>query len=162
MDNSTLGFYLGVLFVMVMGVIKAGGLFQVFHTSSDGGRLSLFNMDFDPTERTTLWSTFLPVFTSKCQKTCTYIGYLTLSSGHDKNCEKVLGIEYVPRLYCPRDAFKLNALISTVGYTLLGQLYPLKTVWRLNGLSGPVSYLFYFHRDNNKAIGHIFGIINKR
>ena len=56
-----------------------------------------------------------------------YIGYLTLSSGHDKNreaeprdfChvrEKVLGIEYVPRLYCSRDAFKVNALISTVGY----------------------------------------------
>ena len=49
-----------------------------------------------------------------------YIGYLTLSSGHDKNreaeprdfChvrEKVLGIEYVPRLYCSRDAFKFNA-----------------------------------------------------
>ena len=45
--------------------------------------------------------------------------------GHDKNreaeprhfCdvrEKVLFIEYVPGLYCSRDAFKFNALISIV------------------------------------------------
>ena len=46
-------------------------------------------------------------------------------------------------------------LISTVGYILLGIIFPLKTVWHTNGLTGPVSYLLYFHRENNRAMGHV-------
>ena len=41
-------------------------------------------------------------------------------------------------------------------FVLLHIVFPLKTVWHTNGLSGTVSYLFYFHRENNRAMGHMY------
>ena len=59
-------FFLGIIFVMIYGLIKAGGVAEVFRVSNNGDRLSVFNMSFDPTIRTTFWGAFLPFFVSKC------------------------------------------------------------------------------------------------
>ncbi|KAF2898113.1 hypothetical protein ILUMI_08055 [Ignelater luminosus] len=43
-------------FVLIMGAISIGGFGAVWEKSESGGRLEFFNMDPDPTLRTTFWS----------------------------------------------------------------------------------------------------------
>ncbi|XP_014671170.1 PREDICTED: sodium-coupled monocarboxylate transporter 1-like [Priapulus caudatus] len=46
----------GLLAVIVKGTMDVGGMDEVFRISDEGGRLIFFNMDPDPTTRTTFWS----------------------------------------------------------------------------------------------------------
>ena len=110
--------------------------------------------------KTSVSYTYLSCFTSRscgdCLRAPSVRSFLMFSSFLNGETHVMqLIIEHVPRLYCSRDAFKFNALISTVEYILLGQIFPLKTVWHTKGLSWPVSYLFYFHQENIRAMGHI-------
>ena len=57
--------HLGIVFLIIFGLVKAGGITDVLRVSNNSGRLSVFNMSLDPTERATFWSSFLPFFVSK-------------------------------------------------------------------------------------------------
>ncbi|PSN54836.1 hypothetical protein C0J52_02935 [Blattella germanica] len=45
--------------VIVLGVLKAGGLYTVFQRSNDGGRLIIFEMDPSLTARNTFWTVLI-------------------------------------------------------------------------------------------------------
>ncbi|XP_014671169.1 PREDICTED: sodium-dependent multivitamin transporter-like [Priapulus caudatus] len=48
--------FVGLLVVIVKASVDIGGIGEVFRISNEGGRLIFFNMDPDPTTRTTFWS----------------------------------------------------------------------------------------------------------
>ncbi|XP_014671167.1 PREDICTED: sodium-coupled monocarboxylate transporter 1-like [Priapulus caudatus] len=51
--------FVGLLVVIVKATVDIGGTGEVFRISNEGGRLIFFNMDPDPTTRTTFWSVII-------------------------------------------------------------------------------------------------------
>ncbi|XP_038216722.1 sodium-coupled monocarboxylate transporter 2-like isoform X2 [Zerene cesonia] len=54
---QTILMYFGVIFVLVYGTCRLGGINEVFRINQEGDRLDFFNMDPDPTIRHTFWTT---------------------------------------------------------------------------------------------------------
>ncbi|XP_028033040.1 sodium-coupled monocarboxylate transporter 1-like isoform X1 [Bombyx mandarina] len=54
---QTVLMYFGVVFVLVYGTWRLGGIGNVIDLNKKGDRLEFFNMDLDPTIRHTFWST---------------------------------------------------------------------------------------------------------
>ncbi|XP_073954170.1 sodium-coupled monocarboxylate transporter 1-like [Choristoneura fumiferana] len=54
---QTVLMYFGVIFVLVYGTWRLGGVSNVFAINSEGDRLDFFNLDPDPTIRHTFWTT---------------------------------------------------------------------------------------------------------
>ncbi|CAK1555004.1 unnamed protein product [Leptosia nina] len=54
---QTILMYFGVVFVLVYGTCRLGGVGEVLRINEEGDRLDFFNMDPDPTIRHTFWTT---------------------------------------------------------------------------------------------------------
>ena len=52
--------FVGVLAVVIVGAIEVGGLAKVFEIADEGGRIRFFDMNPDPTLRTSFWSCTIP------------------------------------------------------------------------------------------------------
>ncbi|XP_022673443.1 sodium-coupled monocarboxylate transporter 1-like isoform X1 [Varroa destructor] len=50
---------LGMVALSIVGIIKAGGLSEVFRIANEGGRLQFFNTQWDPSSGTVLWNVLI-------------------------------------------------------------------------------------------------------
>ncbi|KAG8223061.1 hypothetical protein J437_LFUL002009 [Ladona fulva] len=53
---QTFVMFIGIIAVLTIGTIRAGGVAEVWRRNYDTGRIEFFNMDFDPRVRHTFWS----------------------------------------------------------------------------------------------------------
>ncbi|KAG7313328.1 hypothetical protein JYU34_000439 [Plutella xylostella] len=94
--------YFGVIFVLVYGTWKIGGVAKVIELNEKGDRLEFFNMNPDPTIRHTFWST---VFGN-------YFGWLASCSVNHAMVQRCLALSSLKRAF-------ITVMILAVGVSTI-------------------------------------------